>query len=51
MAEIRLEGAAAQLFDLGLIPGTLVSCRFVAPVGLSAGIYRARCGSCAAALR
>ena len=34
VAEIRLEGALRRrLFDLGLIPGTLVSCRCVAPSG------------------
>ena len=34
VAEIRLEGALRRrLFDLGLIPGTLVSCRCVAPAG------------------
>ena len=34
VAEIRLEGALRRrLFDLGLIPQTLVSCRFAAPAG------------------
>ena len=36
VAEIRVEGALRRrLFDLGLIPQTLVSCRFIAPAGLS----------------
>ena len=34
VAEIRVEGALRRrLFDLGLIPETLVSCRFAAPAG------------------
>ena len=34
VAEIRVEGALRRrLFDLGLIPQTLVSCRFAAPAG------------------
>ncbi len=34
VAEIRVEGALRRrLFDLGLIPDTLVSCRFIAPAG------------------
>ena len=33
-AEIHVEGALRRrLFDLGLIPQTLVSCRFAAPAG------------------
>ena len=32
--QIRVEGALRRrLFDLGLIPQTLVSCRFAAPAG------------------
>ena len=34
VAEIRVEGALRRrLFDLGLIPQTLVSCRLAAPAG------------------
>ena len=34
VAEIRVEGALRRrLFDLGLIPQTLVSCRSAAPAG------------------
>ena len=34
VAEIRVEGALRRrLFDLGLIPQTLVLCRFAAPAG------------------
>ena len=34
MAEICVEGALRRrLFDLGLIPGTFISCRCVAPAG------------------
>ena len=34
VAEIRVEGALRRrLLDLGLIPQTLVSCRFAAPAG------------------
>ena len=34
VTEIRVEGALRRrLFDLGLIPQTTVSCRFVAPAG------------------
>ena len=34
VAEIRVEGALRRrLFDLGLIPQPLVSCRFAAPAG------------------
>ena len=34
VAEIRVEGALRRrLFDLGLIPQTLVSCCFAAPAG------------------
>ena len=34
VAEIHVEGALRRrLFDLGLIPQTLVSCRFAAPAG------------------
>ena len=34
ISEIRVEGALRRrLFDLGLIPQTLVSCRFIAPAG------------------
>ena len=34
VTEIRLEGVLRRrLFDLGLIPGTLVLCRCVAPAG------------------
>ncbi|MFQ8765126.1 MAG: FeoA family protein [Oscillospiraceae bacterium] len=34
VAEIRVEGALRRrLFDLGLIPQTLISCRFAAPAG------------------
>ena len=34
VAEIHVEGALRRrLFDLGLIPQTLVTCRFVAPAG------------------
>ena len=34
VAEIRVEGALRRrLFDLGLIPQTLVSCGFAAPAG------------------
>ena len=34
ITEIRVEGALRRrLFDLGLIPETLVSCRLIAPAG------------------
>ena len=34
VTEIRVEGALRRrLFDLGLIPGTLVRCRLAAPAG------------------
>ena len=37
VAEIHVEGALRRrLFDLGLIPQTLVSCRFAAPAGFYA---------------